>query len=227
MTWDLFRDFLTDEKAEKPIKFYRISPNNDVGSLPVVNVTWYDAVMFCNWLSRQEERDPCYQKEGKEQVRDYQNKIQEHDAWKLIPGANGYRLPTEDEWEYACRARTTTAYYFGETDDLLDRYAVFVKNAKDRPDQVGRKLCNAWGLFDMHGNVREWCQDWDTESSPYNRVLRGGCWSNPASLCQSAFRYGDQPGTRDDALGFRVATVASARPASPSSPASEAGSGSR
>ena len=100
----------------------------------MAGVSWYDAVMFCNWLSRQEGRDPCYRKEGKEQIRDYDNKIQEYDAWKLIPGANGYRLPTEDEWEYACRARTTTAFSFGDAEELLDRYAVFAKNAKNGPD---------------------------------------------------------------------------------------------
>ena len=127
----------------------------------------------------------------------------------MILGANGYRLPTEDEWEYACRARTTTASSFGDTDDLLDRYAVFVKNARTGLSAGGRKLCNAWGLFDMHGNVWEWCQDWYIEGS--NRVNRGGSWVNPASGCRSAYRGGDQPYYRVDYLGFRVATVPSGK----------------
>ena len=219
-----FQQFLNDKDAEKPDKPEEIAQSNTGDpSLPVVSVNWYDAVMFCNWLSRQEGRDPCYVKEGKEQIRDYQNKIQEYDAWKLIPGANGYRLPTEDEWEYACRAKTTTAFSFGDAEDLLDRYAVFVKNAKNGPDQVGRKLCNAWGLFDMHGNVLEWCQDWYTEGS--DRVFRGGSWSYPASGCQSAYRCGNLPSNRYGNLGFRVATVPSA--SRPASPASGAESGSR
>ena len=123
-----FKQFLNDKDAEKPDKPEEIAQRNTGDpSLPVEGVNWYDAVMFCNWLSRQEGRDPCYQKEGKEQIRDYDNKTREYDAWKLIPGANGYRLPTEDEWEYACRARTTTAFSFGDAEDLLDRYAVFVR----------------------------------------------------------------------------------------------------
>ena len=177
--------------------------------LPVVNVNWYDAVMFCNWLSRQEGREPCYTKEENEEIRENDNKIREYDAWKLDPSANGYRLPTEDEWEYACRARTTTAFSFGNAEDLLDRYALFVKNAKNGPDQVGRKLCNAWGLFDMHGNVGEWCQDWYAEGS--DRVGRGASWFGPASFCQSALGDGNQPNSHNDGLGFRVATVPSGK----------------
>jgi formylglycine-generating enzyme required for sulfatase activity len=125
----------------------------------------------------------------------------------LIPGANGYRLPTEDEWEYACRARTTTAFSFGGDEDLLDRYGIYARNQRnDGAHPVGSKLCNAWGLFDMHGNVREWCQDWYEEGA--NRVYRGGSWDSAASGCQSAFRFGCQPNYHlGDDLGFRVAAV--------------------
>ncbi len=216
-----FLGFLNDKEAEKPKEPAKIAQyNNGNPSLPVVAVSWYDALMFCNWLSRQEGRDPCYAQEGKEKIRGVSDEIRECDAWKLIPGANGYRLPTEDEWEYACRARTTTAFSFGDNEDLLDRYAVFVKNAENGPELVGRRLCNAWGLFDMHGNVIEWCQDWYKEGS--FRAVRDGCWGAPALFCRSAYRGGYPPDTRSNFVGFRVATGPTASHSSPAGEASEA-----
>ena len=122
--------------------------------------------------------------------------------------ANGYRLPTEDQWEYACRARTTTAFAFGDDEDLLDRYAVYVKNAKRGPSAVGGKLCNAWGLFDMHGNVCEWCQDSaDRERGSHLRMCRNGGWGQPALYCRSAFMKWEGPNDYSGIRGFRVATV--------------------
>ena len=126
---------------------------------------------------------------------------------ELNPAANGFRLPTEDQWEYACRASTTTAFSFGDDEEMLDRYAVFVKNAKQGAGKVGFKLCNAWGLFDMHGNVWEWCQDWYTGGT--DRVDRGGSWDFPAARCQSASCSGARPNFRSDYLGFRVAAAVS------------------
>ena len=132
-----------------------------------------------------------------------------------------YRLPTEAEWEYACRGGTTTAYHFGDDVSQLDQYAWFNDNAYHVGDkyahQVGQKRVNALGLYDMHGNVWEWCQDWyDRDyasssptdptgpSSGSSRVLRGGSWLCNAVYCRSEFHLHDSPGYRDYYDGFRV-----------------------
>jgi len=127
-------------------------------------------------------------------------------------GNGTYRLPTEAEWEYACRAGTTAPYY---TD--LDQAGWYSGNSGIRTHPVAQKTPNAWGLYDMHGNVWEWCQDWyggypggsvtdpKGPSSGPGRVFRGGCWLNSAGGCRSAGRGFDSPGYRDSGLGFRVA----------------------
>ena len=131
----------------------------------------------------------------------------------------GCRLPTEAEWEYACRAGTTTEYSFGDDVDQLEQYAWYNKNSGGQTQPVGTKQPNPWGLHDMHGNVWEWCQDWFSEEyygqspavdppgpdSGDGRVLRGGSWDYPADLCRSAFRYGWPPVLRNYIFGFRVA----------------------
>jgi formylglycine-generating enzyme required for sulfatase activity len=133
-----------------------------------------------------------------------------------------YRLPTEAEWEYACRAGTTTAYSFGDDEAKLGQYAWYGKNAWDVGEEyahrVGQKLPNRWGLYDMHGNAWEWCQDWwgpygseKVVSDPlgpaqgYGRVLRGGSFNYPSSLVRSALRSYTQPGARFSCNGFRAA----------------------
>ena len=127
-----------------------------------------------------------------------------------------YRLPTEAEWEYACRAGTTTAYSFGDDASELGEYAWYKENAVD-VGQVGQKEPNPWGLYDMHGNVWKWCSDWGGDypsgsttdptgaASGSSRVCRGGSWYLVAGICRSAFRYGDLPSLRNYYLGFRVA----------------------
>jgi formylglycine-generating enzyme required for sulfatase activity/tRNA A-37 threonylcarbamoyl transferase component Bud32 len=161
---------------------------------PVVYVSHDNALAFLGWLNQQE----------KEQTR-------------------SYRLPTEAEWEYACRARTGGLY--GSSDDPaeLDRVAWFSGNSGSAAHPVGQKEANAFGLYDMLGNVWEWCDDWDDpkfyQSSPKEdprsdkeasfRVVRGGGWGDPQRRCRPAFRYWFTPGNRGSNLGFRVAAVQS------------------
>jgi formylglycine-generating enzyme required for sulfatase activity len=128
------------------------------------------------------------------------------------------RLPTEAEWEYACRAGTTTRFYSGDDDGSLDRIAWYRDNSGDKTHEVGGKAANAFGLYDMSGNVWEWCSDWYADSyanaqekDPTGpgtgefRVLRGGGWSSIPEYCRSARRVGLSPGYRVDFIGFRVA----------------------
>jgi formylglycine-generating enzyme required for sulfatase activity len=138
--------------------------------------------------------------------------------------ANGYadwmrmRLPTEAQWEYACRAGSTGEYCFGDNAEMLDAYAWYNSNSGNKTHPVGKKKPNKWGLYDMHGNVVEWCQDWDDKqyysNSPLNnppgpetgtsRVWRGGyCFSNYAD-CRSAYRIRFYPVSRLNLIGFRV-----------------------
>jgi len=137
-----------------------------------------------------------------------------------MEGGNKYRLPTEAEWEYACRAGSSTRFCFGDSDSRLGDYAWYDKNAwnvgEKYAHKVGTKRPNAWGLYDMHGNVYEWCQDWSGDyssdsvtdptgpSSGSYRVNRGGSWSHGAGSCRSADRGGLEPGRRGDDLGFRL-----------------------
>jgi len=97
----------------------------------------------------------------------------------------------------------TTDYHFGNRVELRDRYALYVKNSSGAPDVVGNRLCNAWGLFDMRGNMWEWCQDWYLEGS--YRAFRGGAWDEPARHCRTNLRNRDLPSARLYYVGFRVA----------------------
>jgi len=132
----------------------------------------------------------------------------------LVPGW-WFRLPTEAEWEYACRAGTETRFSLGDTEDDLARSAWFAANSDGATHPVATKVPNAWGLFDMPGNVFEWCDDWETSytgddvvdprgvSVGQNRVLRGGCFKCPPPYCRSANRYSAPPDRRSPSIGFR------------------------
>jgi formylglycine-generating enzyme required for sulfatase activity len=173
---------------------------------PVEQVTWTAAVKFCNARSTQEGLTPCYDLK----------------TWACDFSANGYRLPTEAEWEYACRAGATNSYFFSDRPEELKGYAWFEVNSESKPHPVLQKKPNAWGLYDMAGNVWEWCNDFYAtkyyRSSPVDnprgpaegekRVLRGGAWSSSAENCTSFVRNCDEAGATDvcltmDANGFR------------------------
>ena len=154
---------------------------------PVIQVSWYGAKAFCNWMSSE-------------------------------TGEN-YRFPSEAEWEYACRGGSETAFCYGDTDSSLGDYAWYSLNSGGGTHQVGEKLSNDWGLYDMHGNIWEWCEDDYHDNytdSPVDesvcvdsprstsRVLRGGSWGDTASSCRSARRYSRTPTDKHGRFGFRV-----------------------
>ena len=140
---------------------------------------------------------------------------------KWLSGKAGVtiRLPTEAGWEYACRAGTKTEFSAGDKDSDLEKAAWYAANSGDKTHPVGLKAANAFGLFDMHGNVWEWCQDWHGEypsgaltdpsgaSSGSDRVLRGGSWGGPPAACRSAYRYYAAPTHAGNYYGFRVVGV--------------------
>jgi sulfatase modifying factor 1 len=164
---------------------------------PVERVSWFDAVKFCNQLSEKMGLEPVYKIVG-EQV-----------AWQKEK--NGFRLPTEAEWEYACRAGTIDYY-----SSPIDGIAWYYENSGRSTQGVGQKKPNDFGLYDMLGNVWEWVWDWyagypseptDNPSGPDTgsyRVGRGGSWFSGAHYCRSAIRGGDGPGSRGGDLGVRL-----------------------
>ena len=173
---------------------------------PVERMQWTDAARFCNLCSEQEGLTPCY----------------DLSTWECDFGANGYRLPTEAEWEYACRAGSQSAYFFGDDSDKLAKYAWIKPHSQGRPRPVGKRLPNPWGLYDTCGNVWEWCNDYYSETyyaeSPQDnprgpgtgkkRVLRGGAWNTTAENCRSASRFSEFQVFTDacfgaDGYGFR------------------------
>jgi formylglycine-generating enzyme required for sulfatase activity len=202
-----FEAFLNDTnfEGEKPTDSKQATPEESVSPTPdhpAQNVSWYDAVMYCNWLSRNEGRTPAYRNVGKEKIKTYDDQEEEVDKWELDASANGYRLPNEVEWEYACRSGSETDWSPGSDESLLSSYCQMYPSKLASP--CGKKLPNAWGLHDMHGNVWEWC--WDlTDQLGSLRVYRGGCWSGVAAFCGSAIRSRDYPSYRFSIHGFRVA----------------------
>ena len=190
----------------------------DQAKRPVECVTWYDTIEFCNILSEKTGLESVYTITGIE--RNFLDQIETATVtadWDK----NGFRLPTEAEWEYACRAGTTTHWSFGNTSSGIGSYVWYDYNSGNKTHQVGMKTANAWGLYDMHGNVWERCWDWfdyytgeakndptgpDEPNMDYGiyRVIRGGGWDSGALSTRSAYRYELNPSLRSWATGFRV-----------------------
>jgi formylglycine-generating enzyme len=201
-----FEGFMQDAdyKFEKPTDWEGVSTSvSPTNNHPAQQVSWYDAAMYCNWLSREEGKTPAYRKTGKKEKGDYNDG--EYDQWELIEGSTGYRLPLEVEWEYACRAGSGTEWSSGSDEQLLADYCQMYPSKLGAV--VGHKLPNAWGLQDMHGNVWEWCNDVHGGSvSGVARVYRGGGWGGGVAFCWSSSRIGGSPASRDgSSRGFRVA----------------------
>lgn len=175
---------------------------------PVERTQWTDAVRFCNKCSELDGLTPSYNLE----------------TWECDFAAGGYRLPTEAEWEYACRAGGTGKYGFGDSEKELPQHAWLRPHSQGKTQPVGQKLANRWGLFDMHGNVWQWCNDWYSDTyyatSPKEdprgpatgkmRVLRGGAWDSTPDKCRAAYRNKEFPVYSDacfgaDSYGFRRA----------------------
>jgi len=213
---ELTRPFLMAATPVTQRQYEAVMENNpshfkgksDGSRRPVEYVSWFDAVRYCNALSAKERFKPVYLIKGKGD---------KQEVTEL--GGDGYRLPTEAEWEYSCRAWTGTAYFFGDDAGERSKYAWFGEGSEGSTHPVGEKEANPWGMYDMYGNVWEWCWDWysgaytsdpggtsvdpkGTPEGPY-RVIRGGSYWGTASWARSAFRYRRWPWSRYWGQGFR------------------------
>ena len=220
VTVEQFLRFLADMNhplPEKPREWLGISEAiSPTGDCPVQMVNWFDAILYCNWLSLHEGRQPCYLRIGKQFLKNYKGLDEEHDLWSCDFTTDGYRLPTEAEWEFAARATSSASFCFGDGTSQLSHYAWFRSNSGIRTWPGGLKRPDAWGLFDMHGNVAEWCWDFegpyslDSVSDPTGpktsatHVLRGGAASVGDLGCRCAYRSGHLPAFRSAWNGFRV-----------------------
>jgi formylglycine-generating enzyme required for sulfatase activity len=192
---------------------------------PVENMTWFDAVLYCNKRSKQDGYDTVYSYTS---IGFYSGGIAGNGCDSLGNlvidfSKHGYRLPTEAEWEYACRAGSTADYYWGQsyppqtTADTaeISAHAWWYYNSPNGTQPVAIKPANAWGLHDMSGNAWEWCNDWygnyssGSQTNPTGptsgsfRVQRGGSWYNLVGCLCAAYRVGYVPYVRDSDCGFR------------------------
>jgi formylglycine-generating enzyme required for sulfatase activity len=214
ITFEQYRQL--DEEAE-PVEPY--SPEWDG---PMIWITWFKAAQYCNWLTIKEGMDKsqrCYEPNDKGKYAEGMRVKPDH------LHLTGYRLPTEAEWELACRAGAVTSRFYGSAEELLGRYATAPVNSRDHAVAVGLRLPNDLGMFDMYGNAWEWCQDavkrpykianpWRViediedpikEISLEPRVLRGGAFDTRSPSLRSATRFRGRPGDADQMVGLRVA----------------------
>ncbi|MGB3976411.1 MAG: formylglycine-generating enzyme family protein, partial [bacterium] len=232
MQTEVTRQMWADLKAVQPTLPIDLSDTTVSPTMhhPVQNVSWYKAVLFANLMSLRDGYTQCYYKDAGFSVPvDVTNYTE--DLFFCNFDANGYRLPTEAEWEYACRAETTGPFSCNElnyqidncescaagTHPILEQYCVYCANSSDKAEVAGSKLSNPWGLYDMHGNVFELCWDWYDWLYPSGsvtdpkgpatgsiKVVRGGSWLNKANYCRSASREFIQLYNNHSNTGFRL-----------------------
>jgi formylglycine-generating enzyme required for sulfatase activity len=178
------------------------------GNRPVIYVSWWDAIAYCNWLSEKEKLTKAYDTNGN--LLDKEGRVTT-DPSKVV----GYRLPTEAEWEYAARGGKKSKGYRYSGSDNVDEVAWYDPNSGGMTQEVGKKAPNELGLYDMSGNVWEWCSDWygdyssSAQTNPYNnsgsaRVIRGGSWVDNATYARVAYRNNYSPTLTRNSLGFRI-----------------------
>jgi len=182
-------EFLMGDASDYDAPQHQVKVNSfAIGKYPITQEQ-YQAVMGNNPSYFENNPQNPVEQVSWDDAQDFCQKLSE------ITGKN-YRLPTNSEWEYACRAGTTTHYYFGDNDNQLGDYAWYYGNSQDKTHPVGQKRPNAWGLYDMYGNVCEWCED---------SCLRGGSWGNNPVYCRSACRFiNNRRVPRNYFNGFRV-----------------------
>ena len=221
---------VTQAEYEKYCSYGSSSPSSDKGdgdNYPAYYVSWYDALVYCNKRSMAEELTPCYSISGNTDPEKWGTvPTSSNNTWNAVVcnwNANGYRLPTEAEWEYAARAEDNTVAsltYSGTSDvNKLGEYSWYSSNSNSKTHEVGTKKANGFGLYDMSGNVWEWCwnrftNSYDAEaeggsdptgtSAGSNRVYRGGSWRSSSDRCAVSCRRSLYPNIRDNNLGFRV-----------------------
>ena len=226
---------VTQAEYEVYCSYGSSSPSSSYGdgdNYPAYYVSWYDALVYCNKRSMAEGLTPCYSISGNTDPSKWGTvPTSSNNTWNAVVcnwNANGYRLPTEAEWEYAARAgdKTVESLTYSGTSDVnqLGYYAWYSDNTNDKTREVGRKLPNAFGLYDMSGNVYEWCWNWYTSS--YNaeteggsdptgtsagssRIFRGGSCGTDSDCCAVSFRNSRSPYFRLNFIGFRVVRASS------------------
>jgi formylglycine-generating enzyme required for sulfatase activity len=198
---------------EKPVHKVRITKPFYLGKYEVTKEQW-EAVMGNNPSRSKGPKNPV-ESVSRTDCQEFLVKLNA----KAGEQGSKFVLPTEAQWEYACRAESDKEYCMGDDEKQLGEYAWYEANSGDKAHPVGEKKSNAWGLYDMHGNVWEWCQDWfgtygaeavTDPSGPAtgsSRVFRGGSWIAPAGSCRSASRSAHEPGGRYDFLGLRASRV--------------------
>jgi formylglycine-generating enzyme required for sulfatase activity len=231
ITWEQFNPF---DRGARHDLWERQFSKELTSREPAFGISWFNAVWYCRWLTEQANlpnSEQCY--DDPESLSKDAGGYPEN--WPVHLERCGFRLLTEAEWEYVCRCGMKTAYSVGSDRKILEHYGWIMRNADRWSHPVGERRPNLRGLFDLHGNLYEWCHDWygDYDEIPAEdpmgphqglaRVRRGGSWGSPAWTSRSAYRAKCDPKRSIDNLGFRIAQVLPTSSCNPTSGAESRG----